>query len=454
MSSKRLLRRVKMHSILDNLNKEQKSIVFSEHNRIFVNAGPGTGKTHTIVAFVVNLVVNKCVPPHKIRILTFTKQASSMMKKRLRKELGKEISSRLKVSTFHSMAYAYMAKRGFLDGRRQALSADFGRLAKAITRSKNCELTPSELCDEVIKVGRMASYNAKKNENYKWFTAFYNKIDAADLWEFDFLLNKMIEILQNSISELGKQRNSYAYIIVDEFQDCNENQVELLKLLIGRDNNFLFVGDPDQMIYGWRGAKMSYSVNIKKHFSGVVVKNLTVNYRSCNAIIKTANLLIANNCERLPKNIVSYKRRKRGVKYQYCGAEGVQLAIMSRILKAVTGNSAILCYTNSLVNNVTKFLEAEGIDVRVIGENSKPKIGKDDVCVMTCHSSKGLEFDNVLFPYLIEYFCGNGEANRRLFYVAITRAKRNLYLFSIDRFQTSKTYVRCKPSKFLKEIGF
>lgn len=443
-----------MHSILDNLNKEQKSIVFSEHNRIFVNAGPGTGKTHTIVAFVVNLVVNKCVPPHKIRILTFTKQASSMMKKRLRKELGKEISSKLKVSTFHSMAYAYMAKRGFLDGRRQAVPDDFSRLAKAITRNKKCELTPSELCDEVIKVGRLASYNAKKNENYKWFIAFYDKLDAAHLWNFDFLLNKMIEILQNSISELGKQRNSYAYIIVDEFQDCNENQVELLKMLVGRNDNFLFVGDPDQMIYGWRGARMAYSVNLKKHFSGVVVKNLTVNYRSCNAIIKTANLLIANNCERLPKNIVSYKRGKGVVKYQHCGVEGVLLATMSKILKAVTGNSAILCYTNNLVNNVTKFLEAEGIDVRVIGENSKSKIGKDDVCVMTCHSSKGLEFDNVLFPNLIEYFCGNGEANRRLFYVAITRAKRNLYLFSIDRFQTSKAYVRCKPSKFLKEIGF
>lgn len=443
-----------MHSILNNLNKEQKRIVFSEDNRIFVNAGPGTGKTHTIVAFVVNLVVNKHILPHRIRILTFTKQASSMMKKRLRKELGKEVSPKLKVSTFHSMAYAYMAKRGFHDGRRQALPDDFSRLAKAITRNKKCELTPSELCAEVIKVGRMASYNAKKNENYKWFTAFYDKLDAAHLWDFDFLLNKMIENLQNIPSELGKQRNSYEYIIVDEFQDCNENQVELLKMLVGRNDNFLFVGDPDQMIYGWRGARMAYSVNLKKHFSGVIVKNLTINYRSCNAIIKIANLLIANNCERLPQNIVSYKRGKGVVKYQHCGAEGVQLVAMSRILKAVTGNSAILCYTNNLVNSVTKFLEAEGIDVRVIGENSKPKIGKDEVCVMTCHSSKGLEFDNVLFPYLIEYFCGNGEANRRLFYVAITRAKQNLYLFSIDRFQTNKAYVRCKPSRFLKEIGF
>lgn len=443
-----------MHSILDNLNKEQKSIVFSVHNRIFVNAGPGTGKTHTIVAFVVNLVMNKHIPPHKIRILTFTKQASSLMKKRLRKELGEEISSKLKVSTFHSMAYAYMAKRGFLDDRRQALPADFSKVAKAITRNRNCELAPSELCNQVVKVGRMASYNAKNNENYKWFTVFYEKLEAAKLWEFDFLLNRMIGSLQNSTSELGKQRNSYEYIIVDEFQDCNENQIELLKLLIGRDDNFLFVGDPDQMIYGWRGARMAYSVNLKKHFSGVVVKNLTVNYRSCNAIIKTANLLIANNCERLPKIVVSYKQGKGLVEYQHYGAEGVQLAAMSRILKAVTGNSAILCYTNNLVNSVAKFLEAEGIDVRVIGENSKPKIGKDDVCVMTCHSSKGLEFDNVLFPYLIEYFCGNGEANRRLFYVAITRARKNLYLFSIDRFQTSKAYVRCKPSKFLKEIGF
>lgn len=133
------------------------------------------------------------------RILTFTKQASSMMRKRLRKELGKEISSKLKVSTFHSMAYAYMAKRGFLDGRRQVVSDDFGRVAKAIARNKNCELTPSELCDEVIKVGRMASYNAKKNESYKWFTAFYDKLDAAHLWDFDFLL------FQKKLKEIKKR---------------------------------------------------------------------------------------------------------------------------------------------------------------------------------------------------------------------------------------------------------
>lgn len=454
MSSKHLLRRAKMHSILDNLNKEQKSIVFSEHKRIFVNAGPGTGKTHTIVAFVVNLVVNKCVPPHKIRILTFTKQASSMMKKRLRKELGKEVSPKLKVSTFHSMAYAYMAKRGFLDGRRQALPDDFSRLAKAITRNKKCELTPSELCAEVIKVGRMASYNAKKNENYKWFTAFYNKIDVADLWEFDFLLNKMIEILQNSTSELGKQRNSYAYIIVDEFQDCNENQVELLKLLIGRDNNFLFVGDPDQMIYGWRGAKMSYSVNIKKHFRDVIVKNLTVNYRSGKKIIAAANSLIKHNRDRLPKIIKSSAQGKGFVDYQNCGTEKVQLAMIGKLLEKTKGNSAVLCYTNQLVKEVLDFLKDKDLSVRMVGENLETKIGKKDICVMTCHASKGLEFDNVFFPYLVEYFCGNGEANRRLFYVAVTRAKRNLYLFSIDRFQTSKAYVRCKPSKFLKEIGF
>lgn len=120
----------------------------------------------------------------------------------------------------------------------------------------------------------------------------------------------MIEILQNSTSELSKQRNSYAYIIVDEFQDCNENQVELLKLLIGRDNNFLFVGDPDQMIYGWRGAKMSYSVNIKKHFRDVIVKNLTVNYRSGKKIIAAANSLIKHNRDRLPKIIKSSAPRK------------------------------------------------------------------------------------------------------------------------------------------------
>ncbi len=443
-----------MPSILNNLNKEQKRIVFSEDNRIFVNAGPGTGKTHTIVAFVVNLIVNKYIPPHKIKILTFTKHASSMMKKRLRKELDKAISLKLKVSTFHSMAYAYMAKRGFLDSRRQASFADFSKVAKAITRNKDCELTPSELCAEVIKMGRMASYNAKKNENYKWFTAFYDKLDVANLWEFDFLLNKMIEYLQNNLPELGKLRNAYQYIIVDEYQDCNENQIELLKLLVGKDDKFLFVGDPDQMIYGWRGAKMMYSVNIEKHFRNVAIKNLTVNYRSCKKIIKAANSLIENNRNRLPKTITSYKQKNGKIIYHHCVIEEKQLFTIRELLRTVKGNSAILCYTNNLVDRVAEFFKKEGIDIRIIGENSRLKVGEKDICIMTCHASKGLEFDNVFFPYLIEHFCGNGEAYRRLFYVSITRAKKNLFLFSVERFQRSKSYIRCKTSKFLKEIGF
>mgnify|MGYP000089009505 CR=1 FL=1 len=443
-----------MHSILNNLNKEQKSIAFSKHNRIFVNAGPGTGKTHTIVAFVVNLVVNKHIPPHEIRILTFTKRTSSMMKKRLRKELGKEISPKLKVSTFHSMAYAYMAKRGFLDGRRQALSADFSRLAKAIIRNKNCELTPSELCDEVIKVGRMASYNTKKNENYKWFTAFYNKLDTANLWEFDFLLNKMIEYLRNNLPELRKLRNAYKYIIVDEYQDCNENQIELLKLLVGKKGKFLFVGDPDQMIYHWRGAKMTYSINIEKHFKNVTIKNLTINYRFGRKIGIVANDLISNNDNRLPKVLKVHRKENGIVSCKHSNDDIEQLRKISRILKTAKGNSAVLCYTNDLSNIVANFLKEKGFKVFVIDENTKSQIGKDDICVMTCHASKGLEFDNVLIPYFIEYFSGKGEANRRLFYVAMTRAKQNLYLFSIDKFQSNGAYIRCKPSQFLKEIGF
>lgn len=128
--------------------------------------------------------------------------------------------------------------------------------------------------------------------------------------------------------------------------------------------------------------------------------------------------------------------------------------MIGKLLEKTKGNSAVLCYTNKLVKEVLDFLKDKDLSVRMVGENLETKIGKTDICVMTCHASKGLEFDNVFFPYLVEYFCGNGEANRRLFYVAVTRAKRNLYLFSVDRFQTSKAYVRCKPSKFLKEIGF
>ena len=181
----------------------------------------------------------------------------------------------------------------------------------------------------------------------------------------------MIEFLRNNLPELRKLRNAYKYIIVDEYQDCNENQIELLKLLVGKKGNFLFVGDPDQMIYHWRGAKMTYSTNIEKHFKNVTIKNLTINYRFGRKIGIVANGLISNNDNRLPK-----------------------------VLKIHRKDNGIVSY------------------------------------------------------YLIEYFSGKGEANRRLFYVAITRAKQKLYLFSISRIQAKGAYIRCKTSQFLKEIGF
>lgn len=443
-----------MHSILNNLNKEQKRIVFSEDNRIFVNAGPGTGKTHTIVAFVVNLVVNKHIPPHRIKILTFTKQTSSMMKKRLKKELGKEVSSKLKVSTFHSMAYVYMSKLGFLEGRKQANNEEFIKIAKSIARNKKCDLTPQELLNESFSIGRKASYNAKRSDSYKWFVKFYERLDENKLWEFDFLLNKMIEKFKMFASELSKQCKMYDYIIVDEYQDCNENQVELLKLFVGEHGNFLFVGDPDQMIYQWRGAKMAYSTNIEKHFKGVEIKNLTTNYRFGDKIGKAANSLISNNDNRLPKVLNIHKKSNGIVSHTHCVSDIEQLKKISRILKTARGSSVVLCYTNDLSKSMANFLKEKGFKVLVFNENTKHKIGKNDICVMTCHSSKGLEFDNVFFPYLVEYFCGNREADRRLFYVAITRAKQNLYLFSIDKFQSNGAYIRCKTSKFLKEIGF
>lgn len=453
MNLKHSLRRMKVCGILDNLNKEQKNIVFSKDNQVFVNAGPGTGKTHTIVAFVVNLVLNKGILPCKIRVLTFTKQTSKMMKKRLKKELGKDLAKYVKVNTFHSLAFGYMSKLGFLEGRKQANNEELVKIAKSVARNKKCDLTPQELLNEVLSIGRKTSYKAKRSDNYKWFVKFYEKLDDGKLWEFDFLLNKMIEKLRMLTSKSGKQCNNYEYLIVDEYQDCNENQIELLKLLIGKNDRFLFVGDPDQMIYHWRGARMGYSAKVKKHFECVKVKNLTVNYRSSQEIVKASNRLIANNVNRLPKVIRAYKSEEGFVGYKRYLNEERQLKGICDLLKDTKGNSAVLCYTNDLRRSVADFLEVEGFNVKIIGEEVKSEIGKDDICVMTCHASKGLEFDNVFFPYLIEYYCGNGEDNRRLFYVAMTRARYNLYLFSIDNYRDKGAYVRCKPSKFLKEIG-
>lgn len=442
-----------MNSIFDTLNSEQRDIVFSNDKRLFVNAGPGTGKTHTIVAFVVNLIINKHIPPHKIQILTFSKQASEMMKRRLKGHLSKEKASKIKVSTFHSLAYCYMTKDSFLDNKNQADEKRLKQIAGSIARKAKCNLSPEELLNAVLKIGRMGSYNAKKNEHHKWFVLFYKKLEEKNLWEFDFLINKMVEKLKSTPAEISKQRNKADYVIVDEFQDCNENQIELLKLLVGKEDKFLFVGDPDQMIYQWRGAKMRYSIGVAKHFAGVIVKNLAINYRSCSKIIEVANILIENNQERLPKVIKAYKKDNGRVAYKQSISEAFQLGLMKSIVEEASGSSAVLCHTNYICDVVFSFLQKGGCDVKMLKDDGKVKIEQGVVYVLTCHASKGLEFDNVIVPYLIDYHWGKSEHSRRLFYVCITRAKQNLYLLSLKSYFPKGNYVRCKPSIFLKEIG-
>ncbi|MBT1064021.1 DNA helicase Rep [Bowmanella sp. Y26] len=302
------------------LNEAQDQAVRYISGPCLVLAGAGSGKTRVITNKIAYLVRECDVPARGIAAVTFTNKAAREMKERVAQTLGKQEARGLKVSTFHTLGLniiksevkALGLKAGFSlfdDKDSLALLKDLTQdewdgdkeqlvlLQSCISNWKNDLLLPEQL--------QRAATSPGEKEFAQYYLRYQQHLKAYNALDFDDLILMPTLLLKQNESVRQKWQNKIRYLLVDEYQDTNTSQYELVKLLVGERARFTVVGDDDQSIYSWRGAKPQNLVLLQTDFPKLRVIKLEQNYRSSGRILHNANILIQNNPHVFEKKLFS-----------------------------------------------------------------------------------------------------------------------------------------------------
>ncbi|MEH8029201.1 DNA helicase II [Gallibacterium anatis] len=304
--------------LLDGLNERQREAVAAPLGNYLVLAGAGSGKTRVLTYRIAWLIGVENVSPNGILAVTFTNKAAAEMRHRIEDLLQDQITPPfgMWVGTFHSLAHRLLRRHAPDAG----LPADFQildsedqlRLVKRLVKSYNLDeglYPPKQICwyiNNKKDLGlRADQIEMRSKEDRSWveiYKIYQDACDRAGLVDFAELLLRTYELWQKKPLILQRYQQRFQHILVDEFQDTNNIQYEWVKLLAGNSANVMIVGDDDQSIYGWRGAKID---NIYRFLTGYHAETIRLeqNYRSTENILQAANILIANNEGRLGKNL-------------------------------------------------------------------------------------------------------------------------------------------------------
>lgn len=310
---------------LDELNPAQREAVKHTEGALLVLAGAGSGKTRVITHRIIHLI-EKGVAPHNILAVTFTNKAAREMGERvsalMREHLPSAragLDSRPTVSTFHALGVRILREHHELLGlRRHFVIYDRSDSVRAIKRSlERANYSPKQFEPrKILGMISRAKGDAHSRGDFLENARSYPERVAAEVWQhyeaicredhaldFDDLLLKTLNLLKGHPPVLQRYRERFRYIHIDEYQDTNTVQFEIAKLLAGERGNICVVGDVDQNIYSWRGAKIANILQFEKHFPGAKIVLLEENYRSTQTIITASNDIIEKNRERPAKTV-------------------------------------------------------------------------------------------------------------------------------------------------------
>lgn len=301
------------------LNDQQQQAVEYVTGACLVLAGAGSGKTRVIINKIAHLIAHCGYSPKQIAAVTFTNKAAREMRERVAHSIGKENSKGLTISTFHTLGFEILKREYKLLGFKSSMTlfdehdqlallkhllpenaAEDKDLLKAlistISNWKNDLLSPEMVLTRV------------RDERERVFSHFYqlyqNQLKAYNTLDFDDLIMLPVLLFRQFPEAKTRWQQKVRYLLVDEYQDTNTSQYELIKLLVGNEANFTVVGDDDQSIYSWRGAKPENMQRLREDFDLKVIK-LEQNYRSSQRILHCANILIDNNDHIFQKRLFS-----------------------------------------------------------------------------------------------------------------------------------------------------
>lgn len=468
-----------------NLNPSQIRAVDHAGSHLLIAAGPGTGKTRTLTCRIVKFA-EKLKENQKILAVTFTNKAARQMRERLQKTSSKNFGN-IFIGTFHQFCLSLLRQyceyanlpEDFRVGEPQEIEQLAKRLWPRITHSER-----QRILEEISRLKSKVFLSSSEN-----LTECNQFLRVNKLLDFDDLLLETLKLFQNHSNILRETQITYPFIFIDEYQDINEVQHALLKILAGENTSLTAIGDPHQAIYGFRGSEVRFFETFVKDFKGACVLTLEDNYRSTANLLKASSQIIRGSSGfEVPQLIAKIHKQGRLIIHQTPTEKAEAEYVVHQIEKLIGGTSmfsrdsrrvnsaeegqygfgdiAVLYRLNALNRPLREAFDRSGIPYQISGENLSPvcdesyQLKIDKVSLLTLHASKGLEFpvvfiigcEETLLPLALENMKSDLEEERRLFYVGMTRAKERLSLIrSRSRFLFGQKYQNA-ASVFLKDI--
>ncbi|EJL6680111.1 DNA helicase II [Vibrio cholerae] len=302
--------------LLDGLNDKQREAVAAPLENLLILAGAGSGKTRVLVHRIAWLMSVEEASPFSVMAVTFTNKAAAEMRGRI-EELMHGTASGMWCGTFHGICHCIL-RAHYLDAKLledfQIIdSDDQQRLLKRLIKAHNLDdkQWPARQVawwinnqkDEGLRPAHINAFDPVTQTYLKLYTAYQEACDRAGLVDFAEILLRTLELLRGNQHIREHYQARFKHILVDEFQDTNAIQYAWLRMMAGAQSNVMIVGDDDQSIYGWRGARVENIEKFTREFPSVNTIRLEQNYRSTKTILEASNTLIANNSERMGKQL-------------------------------------------------------------------------------------------------------------------------------------------------------
>lgn len=373
---------------LDNLNDKQKEAVLYNDGPLLIIAGAGAGKTKTLTSKIAYIIDEHLATPYNILAITFTNKAAKEMRDRLYLLIGDE-ARKLQVSTFHSFGLKLLRENYELLGYDRNFvimdSDDSLTVVKKII--KDLDYDPKVYNPKAIRNKISSCKNelisAKAYERYavsdyeqviqKVYEKYEKKLQQNNSVDFDDLLILPIKLFREHQDVLEKYQNLYQYVLIDEYQDTNQAQYILTKMISEKNRRITCVGDDSQSIYSFRGANYKNILNFENDYRDAKTILLEQNYRSTGNILDAANQVIKNNRDRKDKNLWTNKGPGEKIKYYRAYNERDEAQYVIRKIKELVNRNveykdiAVLYRTNAQSRVVEEEMLKENLPYRVIG---------------------------------------------------------------------------------------
>lgn len=373
---------------LDTLNETQLEAVKITDGPLLILAGPGSGKTRVITYKIAYLLEQGKAKPWEVLAITFTNKAAKEMKERLHNLIEEDIKG-MQISTFHSFGLRVIKEYYDFFGLDRTFTiideSDSISLIKKIIKELN--LDEKKYIPRAIKNKISGAKNELLNpEGFKVFARtpydedvvkiykkYEEKLKRNSSVDFDDLLMLPIELFRKDKEALEHYQNRYKYVFIDEYQDTNEAQYLLSKMISDKYKNICVVGDESQSIYSWRGANYKNILNFEKDYKNAKVILLEQNYRSTKTILEAANSVIKNNKEKKDKHLWTLNGKGSKIKYLRCYDEKDEILNIINTIKKFKSEGipykemVVLYRTNAQSQSIERGFIENTIPYKVVG---------------------------------------------------------------------------------------